>query len=263
MDLSVNPLKSKARSFLKSVNPLGFNKAQYQNDISRHIEKSIRYLFHILKNPHNLRETDLYDKFNAQTLAAIIEDLLRDTKEKDEYRHEKYDFRTVELAKLFFYISTNYLNKSKVFQDDEFIADEVKRVANRFQMLSRSILEKEKHDGKISEKQEIKLKDKLEELKNHEYYKLTKKRSLLIKKAEKASDEEYKKIKREINELELTRRIADTNLKNQKDEIYKILDKKYDHLLGYFCPYGRLREFEYKDYPHKFSKTSKYSSSYR
>ena len=254
MNLSVNPLKERSRKFLESEKPLGFNTAQFQTEIADRFDKSIRMIFHILKHPHNLREKDLYDKLNAQTLAAITEDLLRDMKETSEYRHEKYDFRTVELAKHFFHVSTIYLMKSNLFEKDDFIEDDIKRIANRFYTLSRSILEKEQFNGKISEKDEKKLKSKLEDLKQHEYYKLNKERSLLIKKKTKASEQESKEIKRKITDINEKRNIADIDLKKRKNEIYKELEQKYDHLLGYFCHYDRLREFEYEGFQHIFSK---------
>lgn len=263
MNLSIIPLKERTREFLKSENLLGFNKSQYQTEVANRLDKAIRTIFHILKHPYNLKQDDLYDKLNAQTLAAIVEDLLRDVKEKSEYRHEKYDFRTVELARLFFHVSTIYLQKSKLFEKDEFLDEDVRRVANRFYILSRSVFEREQHQGKISQDDE-KLQVQLEELKNHEYYKLDKERSRLIKERKNSNKTDYKKISAKIKAINQKRAKADIDLKKKKSKIYEKLGQKYEHLTPFYCPYDRLGEFEYKDIPHTFSQTNeKTSYTYR
>lgn len=253
MNLSVNPLKERSRAFLESENSLGFNKSQYQGDISGHIDKSLRYLFHILRHPYNLKKEDLYDKLNAQTLSRILQYLLQDTKEKSELRHEKYDFRTVELARLLFYISTDYLMKINLFEKDEYMQEDIKRVADRFYILSRSIFEKEQFLGQISEGKEHEINSKLKNLDQHEYHKLSKERSSLIKERETADDEEYKKLGKKIKQISEKRKKAEEDLRKKKEKLYKELENKYAHLIGFFCARNRLPEFEYMESPHKFS----------
>ena len=121
MHLSGNPLSIQQKAFLKSENPLGYNKTAYQKNILNHIEKSVKYLHHILKNAYNLKKEDLYNTLNSQTLTEILESLLTDFEQKGRYKNEKFDFRTVELARTLFHISTIFLIKSQLCSNKQFV----------------------------------------------------------------------------------------------------------------------------------------------
>ena len=141
MELSRNYLKRRTLDFLKSEKPLGFNKPQYQSDVAEKLGKSMCLIHNILNEAHNLRKEDLYDKFNASTLYPILELMLRDNRIK--YDVKIYDFRTIELARLLFLISINYLKYSSLFKDSKYAHEDIDRVKERFWELSKSALEKD------------------------------------------------------------------------------------------------------------------------
>lgn len=263
LNLSENPLTPRMKNFLKSENLKGFNKTQYQDDIEGKIDPSLRYLFHILKKPYNLREEKIYDKLNAQTLSRIFQNLLIDTQERSDYRHKKYDFRTVELTRLMFHISTEYLMQAQIFNNSKFLDEEIEKVAERFFILSRSVFEKEKYSGKVSEKKEKDIQEKFKELENHEYYILSNERNELIKKKESSkSCNKQLELKKQINEITKKRQKAEKDLRNEKEELYKELEDQYLHLQGYFCNRNKLSEFEHKETPHIFTQNEDENSYY-
>jgi len=140
--------------FLISENPLGFNKSQYQDDATDRLDKSIRYIYHLMKNQKNLRKDDVYEKINSLTLYPILEYLLEDP--NNPYQ-KLYNFRNVELARLLFQISANYLKYSPLFIDDKYAQDDIDKVIQRFYTLSTSTLEKNAFET-LSEEREQKLK---------------------------------------------------------------------------------------------------------
>lgn len=245
------------KKFLKSGDLKGFNKGQYQKDIEKKLDPSLRYMFHILNHPYNLRKEELYDRLNAQTLSKIFQNLLTNFEQKSEHRHEKYDFRTVELARLMFQVSAEYLSKAKMFEDSKFLPDEIERVAERFFQLSKSIFENEKYLGEISKEKEIELQEKLEQLKQHEYYKLSEKRNKLIQELEEKHSKYRKpqpKIKKQIDTITKQRNKAEIDLKKKKQLIHNELKKQCAHLEAYFCGRKPLKEFKYVDTPHIFTR---------
>lgn len=170
MELSRIILKQRTLDFLKSEKPLGFNKPQYQSDVAEKLDKSMCLIHNILNEAHNLRKEDLYDKFNASTLYPVLELMLRDYRFK--YDVKVYDFRTIELARLLFLISTNYLKYSPLFKDSEYAHEDIDRVKERFTELSKSALEKDAF-GKFSQreldnlvKKEYELRKKIDDLKS-------------------------------------------------------------------------------------------------
>jgi len=249
--------------FLKSEDLKGFNKTQYQNDIEGKIDPSLRYLFHILNKPYNLREGDLYDKLNAQTLSKIFQNLLTDTQERSDHRHKKYDFRTVELARLMFHISTEYLMQAQIFDNSKFLDEEIEKVAERFFILSRSVFEKEKYSKKVSEEQEKRIKTELKELEHHEYHRLSNERNELIRKKDSSKNHNKEvELKKQINEINIKQKKAEKDLRNEKEKLYKELENQYLHLQGYFCSRKRLSEFEYKETPHIFTQNKDENTFY-
>jgi len=152
VQLSENPLKKRMNEFLISENPLGFNKSQYQDDASNRLDKSIRYIYHLMKNQKNLRKDDVYEKINSLTLYPIIEYIFEDP--NNPYQ-KLYNFRNVELARLLFQICVNYLKYSPLFIDDKYAQDDIDKTIQRFFTLSKSILEKNAFET-LSEEREQK-----------------------------------------------------------------------------------------------------------
>lgn len=169
MELSENPLPKQQKAFLESEEALGYHKPQYQKDILKHIDKSVKYLYHILKEPHNLKKSDLYDRLNAQTLVDIVEYLLSDFDQKSGYRPEKYDFRTVELSRMLFHATTIYLIKSPIWNDKKFVQSDIDRLSYYFEALAESVLDKQSHVI-IKEDEERKMRGELEKIRKEEEF---------------------------------------------------------------------------------------------
>ena len=280
--LSGNPLSKQQKVFLKSENLKGFNKSQFQDDILNHVDKSMRYLYQVLKHPHNLKKTDLYDKLNALTLADILKNMLLDFEQKTSYKNEKYDFRTVELARTLFHISTNYLLNSPLWNNKEFVKTDIERLSYYYQALADGQLDKEAHEL-IDEVDERKMNEDLEKIKQDEeiirsgpdgeWYIFNKQHEACSKKQIdwinkiailKSQKNQTKEINEEIKLLEslLEERLSaiykiqdsrESSLKDVKEKRNEIIDKlshKYDHLSNVYCEYDRLTPFNYKLNPH-------------
>lgn len=208
MQISVNPLTPKQQSFLKSRKSLGLNKSQYQKDILSKLDKSIRYLHHILIDTYNLPDDRLYEILNANTLRGIIEHLVLD-KTPNENGYYRYDFRTIEIARLLFNIIEDYFMRSPYFIENEAIRMDIARVHHHFVSLARFGLEKQAHD--------LLDKDKEKEL-AVELFKLSIERS------------------KETNRSDITSK------KKRIDAVVKELNTKYSHLKPYACPIDQLHE---------------------
>lgn len=272
MHLSGNPLSKQQKAFLESENPLGYNKTAYQKDILNHIEKSVRYLHHILKNAYNLKKDDLYNSLNSQTLTEILESLLTDFEQKGRYKNEKFDFRTVELARTLFHISAIFLIKSPLWDNKKFVQTDIDRLSYYFEALADSALDKQSYQT-VKEDDERKMKEELEKLRvkeefikekgewhiyNNQYQKCQDK--LIVwnnkmvtsksKKEIKILKELINGIKKAIMEIQSKR---ENSLKEIKEKRYKINEKlshKYDHLKNFFCSYNKLGPFEWEKNPY-------------
>ncbi len=280
--LSENPLSKRQKAFLESEKAIGFNKSQFQEDILEHVDKSMRYLYHILEHPHNLKTDELYDKFNALTLVDILKNMLMDLEQKTSYKNQKYDFRTVELARVMFHISTNYLLNSPLWNNKEFVKTDIDRLSYYYQALADGQLDKVSHEL-VNEVEERKMNEDLVKIKqeddkirydpdgdwyifNKQYEDCNKKQNDWINKIAilKSQKTQTKKIKDEIKLLEslLEERLRaiykiqenrESSLKDVKEKRNEIIDKlshKYDHLSNVYCEYDRLSPFNYKSNPH-------------
>jgi len=278
VNISENPLSKQQKVFLESENPKGFNKSAYQSEIMLHLEKSLRYLYHITKNPSNLKKLDLYDILNSLTLNDIIRQLLLDFEQKTAYRPEKYDFRTVELARTLFHISTNYLIKSPLWNNKDFVKTDIQRLSYYFQVLAESALDKVSHEL-IKENDERKMLEDLEKIKKEEEYikynhegkwyifnkqyekcnqKLVNYNSRItvldaIKKKNKKIKDEIEIIKALLEGLQKViykvQDLRESSLKDvteRRNDIVEKLSHKFEHLKGVYCPYDRLGPFEYE-----------------
>jgi len=274
MNLSRNPLSKQQKAFLESEKSLGFNKPQYQDDITDRLDKSIRYLYHIIKNPSNLKKLDLYDRLNAQTLNEIIGNMLLDFESKSSYRPEKYDFRTVELARTLFHISTIYLIKSPLWNNKKFVQTDIERLSYYFEALAESDLDKESHE-KIKEDEERKMTEDLEKIRHEiEFINHDPKGEWCIfnKQYEKCQDKKkswnqriaISKSKKEIEiinglleginetiyKVQDQREASLNDVNERRNKIIEVLSQKYNHLNPFHCPYDKLSPFEWVKNPH-------------
>lgn len=282
MNLSWNPLSTQHKSFLESENSLGYAKPQLQTAIREHLDKSIRYLYHILEHPQNLRKSDLYDRLNALTLTDILRNMLFDFEQKTSYKKEKYDFRTVELARTLFHISANYLLNSPLWNNKEFVKTDIDRLSYYYQALADGQLDKESHTL-ITEKDERKMYEELdmmiqEENKikyspdgewyilNKQYNACNKKQNDLNSQIEilKSQKKQTKKIieekkllgslleeaKKAIYKIQDNRSLSLKNNHEKRDKIRDKLSHKYDHLSNVYCVYDILTPFNSKSNPH-------------
>jgi len=282
MNLSWNPLSIQHKSFLESENPLGYAKPQLQTAIREHLDKSIRYLYHILEHPQNLRKADLYDRLNALTLKDILKNMLFDFEQKTSYKKEKYDFRTVELARTLFHISTNYLLNSPLWNNKEFVKTDIDRLSYYYQALADGQLDKESHTL-ITEKDErtmyeeldmiIQEENKIKSSPDGEWYILNKQYDACNKKQNdwnskieilKSQKKQTKKIKEEkklleslleeakkaIYKIQDNRSFSLKNTQEKRDKIRDKLSHKYDHLSNVYCVYEKLNPFNSKLNPH-------------
>jgi len=279
--LSDNPLKPRTVEFLKSDNIKGFNKGEYLNGLGNHFERSVRYFHHILKFPQNLTNEVIDDKINAQTFHLFLDRALVDFGKS--WSSKRYDFRTVELARLLFHISANYLKNSPTWKDEKFIESDIERLAYHFRALAKTELDK-KSQLTISEEKENKinlelkkLEKKIEFEKNDPKGKWFKQNKLHEELAEKRIEyhNTWARLENQLPEAELKKGMELVELKEkvktaknleksliteilevqkQRDEtlknigdkqskLHKELSHKFDHLLEYYCPLDVLPAF--------------------
>lgn len=164
MDLSVDPLPAKQGDFLKSGGGLfskNINKSQYRIDIVKHLDLAIRYFYHILPKSHLLDKEKIYDKINAQTLEDFLKNSLMDIENQDDFRLYSYDFRTAELARLFFETSSDYLKQNSYLKDKDKlfrnVLEALETISEFYEMLANDGLQKDPY-GTLKKKEEENLK---------------------------------------------------------------------------------------------------------
>lgn len=213
MDLSRNSLTNRLKKFLKSENSVS-NKSQARIDINKHIEKSILFLHHILNDTKSLDRTKVYDEINANSLNEIFQNSLKIKSNK----RFVYDFRSVELARLMFEISSRFISSSPQLLDNKFLKEDLEKVSQYFITLSKSVLQQHAYEKISKDKEEQTIKRiRNTELKIQNLIDKSKKlteiqneiRKLLGKKQEMINKTEFHKS--EINRL----RFTDNNLSNQ------------------------------------------------
>jgi len=233
MDLSVNPLPEKQRKFLKSDSDLfkkNFNKSQYRIDIAGHLDSAIRYFYHILPKSHLLDKEKIYDKINAQTLEDFLKNSLMDIENQGDFRSYSYDFRTIELARLLFEISSDFLKNNPYLKvDDELPAEtlrSIKTVSDFYKMLAKNGLQRQSHETikvKDEKKLELELKEINKKIENKtksgsEYYKINTEHS-------KLSDQQIT-LDNEYHQLQVKQSELEAKLKKPKDQKDKLTLQK-------------------------------------
>ena len=290
MDLSVIPLDSEGKMWqwlistdLSEIDRKNKSKSEYRAGfIKTHLQRSIKDLFHILPRSSKLKKEAIYDTLNALTLKTIIHNLLLNVEQKSEHKREKYDFRTVELARMLFLVSTSYLMKSPIWVGKKYVETDVERVSHYFEALADGFLDKESHVT-IKELQERKILEELDKVRNKfDNQKFDEKRNQLINEKNEMENQKselqnlinvaqsqnntqeltqlekkFKKIndsiqilRKKIHDVTEKRETSYKEIKKEKNALLEKLDHKYDHLLNVFCPIDRLDPFKDKKSPH-------------
>lgn len=289
MHLSENPLSNGQKDLLRSRKPLGRAGPQVKKEITKHLDKSIRYLHNILKDTYNLNQEEVYDRINAQTVTDILENSL-----KKGYT-SVYDFRTIELARTLFEISKNYLEQNPVLKVHDQLPEDIRRglqtISDSYYILANTALNKEGNET-ISLEYEQKLRENLKQLeksreelenKDQTYIEHESEKRKLQDKASKL-DQEWNQMNNQINDLvkegntraikiiqgqmsmlkekekEINQKVVKIQNKQKKmleplhkeaKELYEKLNQKYNHLKPYFSTRNRLSEFSMENGPHK------------
>ena len=236
MDLSVNPLAEIQKNYLKSTSDLftkNFNKSECRIGIVNRLDSSIRYFYHILPKSHLLDKKKIYDKINAQTLEDFLQLSLKDMEASESFKPYAYDFRTIELARLLFEISSDYLKNNPYLKVDDSLPPDTLRnintISDFFKMLANDGLQRQSHET-IKVKDEKKLELELKEIKKKtenktksgsEYYKINMEHSQLSSQ-QITLDNEYHQLQAKQSELEPKLK----NLKDQKDKLILQKDSK-------------------------------------
>lgn len=286
MDLSVNPLDNEGEMWKWLISKvtskkdrINQNKSQYRKDLVKtHLQKSLQDLFHILPFSHKFKKDSIYETFNALTLYDMLYLLFLDVEQMSEQRTEKYDFRTVELARMSFHISALYLKNSPLWKDEINVKNDIERVASHFRILAKSALEQESYKI-IKQKDEETMRDELEshtsdpqsesniiENRRHElieekkpYYEefvilnslekgaLTNNKIKEAKSFRTQKEKTQRHLKRYSDNIDLVdeqRRKIDNKIQVREHEISELLSHKYDHLKTVFCPFDKLGPFK-------------------
>ncbi|KAG2474132.1 MAG: hypothetical protein NPMRTHETA2_490009 [Nitrosopumilales archaeon] len=231
MDLSQNVLSEGQKTYLESQNLLyQKSKSQHRKNIINNIKDSICYLNQVFPFSNQLKKESFYDKINALTLIDILQNSLLDIElEGGEYRSKKYDFRTVELARMMFHVSTNYLMNSSMYREDETVIYDVKHVARHFRILAKSKLDDVSH-GTLKESKERELKEKLEVIRKAiEYEKYNQKEPY------QKHDKEYGQLVDKRRELDNTYQELQARLKEEETRKTQKVDldvKKLDKTIS-------------------------------
>ena len=222
MDLSKNCLTVRLVNFLKSENSVR-NRAQARIDINKHIDRSIIRLNHILQNTNSLKKLDVYDKLNAKSLKELLRNLLKIKSDKDFI----YDLRTVELARLMYEITSEFISSSPQLSHDKFLKEDLEKISQSFTTLSKSVLQQHAHE-KLSKDKEEQIKKSLR-LNSSNIQEVIYKKKMLTNAQNKIKElsEERKKIIDKINhdKSEIERlKFTDNNLSNQSALYQKLIE---------------------------------------
>jgi len=288
MHLSENPLSKGQIKLLGSRKSLGRESPQVKKDITDRLDKSVRYLHNILKDSHNLKKDEVYDRINAQTIRDFLVNSM-----KKEYS-PVYDFRTVELARTLFEISKQYLEQNPILQVHNQLQEDTRRslqnISESYYILAKSALDKDGHDV-LTLKDEKRIKDNLDRIRkskeeiqaSQKYTKLENDKRILQDKAGKLDQEwtqnsnsipdlikdgntkaikiiEGQMIQLKDKEKQINQKVV--RIQNQQKkllqpileemgEVLKEQSTKYNHLKPYFSLINPLDEFGYAYSPHK------------
>lgn len=130
-----------------------WNISDYQTVFYKKLAERFREILWIIKQPHNLKNENLHEIFNAKTMELILKPLLENNEfdKRSTPSSYQYDFVTAEKARLMLEISLSYLKNSIQFIDNVSIKENIDRISADFESLSYSLLMKEKPNEQIIE----------------------------------------------------------------------------------------------------------------
>lgn len=247
-------------------------KSQFKKDFQDlHLEIGFLRIKDILQFSFRLSKQRLYQIFNAQTLKPFLEKLLDDPENTGSNYKSIHDFRTTEIARLYFEVASEYLQNAT---NSEMIKDDLNRVSEHFKIQSGNELKNETYsehgnlkNKALTRKEETLLENELGCL-IQKYYALNKDSNIIkLTNEYRRSTIEYDKLKSKLSHSKISKnKITSLQIKlkgietiNKKyyiklrevehelvDEINEItlkLERKYNHLTGVYCQKKFLPSF--------------------
>jgi len=247
-------------------------KSQFRKDFQDlHLEMGFLRIKDILPFSFRLSKQRLYQIFNAQTLKPFLEKLLDDPENTSSNYKLIHDFRTTEIARLYFEIASEYLQNAT---NSKMVQDDLNRVSEHFKIQSENKLENETYadhgnlkNKALTRKEETSLENELEGL-IQKYYTLNNDSSIIkLTNEHRKSTLEYNELKSKLryskipknkkinlqNKLENFEKTSkkcykklvkiENELMDEINEIALKLESKYDHLMGLYCQKKFLPSF--------------------
>jgi len=217
---SISDLSSRSESMWKwlTQNPdKNSGKAQFKKNFQDiHLEMAFLRMKDILPYSYMFSKKRLYDIFNAQTVKPILDNMLSINEEPNMIKQFTHDFRTTEMARMMFELSTQYL---KDLTNSKMVKDDVQRVSEHFKIQSENKLENETYANHGKSKERILTEKTEQELINE-------KNELIQKYHSLNDDDEIKKMQNRYEKLSLDQ-IKQNNLKLKlKKEQRKKIEKQ-------------------------------------
>jgi len=253
------------------------NQSDFVHNAFDHSIGSLLIIDYLLKNSQYLetRETKWLDGvFNAHTMESILKNMLKETDKSELIKVYRHDFKTTDLARLYFEIAMEFLKKAT--PDSKILHSDIERIAERFKELSHTGLESEtfkehrnESEKQMTKKHEMKLRKDLqiaqfnfnkfyttEEFNslNNEIRRLRWEQGRLeIKLNSGKNSKEIKKISQnQLKDNELRLKKIEKELKDKKIELYDKIQKikvellqKHQHVKTFYCRLNPLSQFKY------------------
>ena len=294
LNLDYKFFNEKHRDFYEKKKIGKGNQSDFVHNAFDYSVGSLLIIDYLLKNPQYLetRETKwLDDVFSAHTMESVLKNMLKETDKPEPIRRYRQDFKTTDLARLFFEIGMEFLKESTT--DSKFLHTDIERIAERFKELSHTRLESEtfrehrnESEKQMTKKHEMKLRKDLQKAQfnfnkfytteefnslNNEIRRLRWEQGRLEIKlnSDKNSKEIMKILQNQLKDNELHLKQFEKKLKDKKielyDEIQKIKDEllqKHQHVKTFYCKLNPLPQFKYDMQKKKFPIPEKEDMSY-
>ena len=247
-------------------------KSQFRKDFQDiHLEMAFLRMKDILPYSDRLATKRLYTIFNAQTVKPFLDQLLSINEKPNAIKQFTHDFRTVELARMMFELSSKYLMN---LTNSNMVRDDLQRVSEHFKIQSENKLENETYaihgnnnERIFTEKKEqsllnekIKLIQTYYNLKDDEEVKrlekghsdlsLDQRKQNYLKSKQKLEKKQVKQIENKIrrnrnqlDEIDEQLRDIEENVLEKISNIESKLESKYDHLSSFASALNFLPEF--------------------
>ena len=145
LDYNITTYSAKQRGYFEENTGVG-NPTDLRNLAKTQSLDSIFRITYLLENSQFLesREEQWFDKvFNAHTLQPILQNLIKDIGKPKILRDYRSDFKTIELARMYFEVSMMYLKY--VTKDSKILHDDIERISERYREIAHTALENEAH----------------------------------------------------------------------------------------------------------------------